>query len=303
MLCNNIILNIKKNNLIKKIFKVISLKPASEIYAKDILKNIKTIDFNKIDKIICEEVIFYSAIRKLFPNRKIIVRFHNLYMLIESNVKKYKKYVSMKMLYNYYSFSRLEQKIIKDDNCEKYYITNNDFEFANEYNYSINNKILKMNYTNKINKNNLYIDNNIDVKSFNTLIIFGSVFVGHLRPGVEYFIKEIYLKYELFKDYKLFIFGKNTEYYNKYKKYNIYGMGFYMGENLPLDGKGIFLVPDILGLGIKTKIMDLINNNVYALVTNEAMKGYENIKSNKIKVACIEDWHKEIRNFRNNLYS
>lgn len=271
----------KKNNIVKNMFR---FRPISELSTKEI--NNYALN-NYFQSIICDEVIFYKSIRKIFPQKDLIIRFHNFYSSIYENGKYLKCNLGLRLEYNVKAFSKLEKEILLDKNCFSYFITRDDYADAKKI-YNCNNiGILPMAITKEV------ISNQRAKNVGKRLIIYGSVMAAHTKIGVDYFIKNIYLKNDMQKNYQLFIIGAGTEIYSNIDK-NIFGLGFYKGDNLPFDGNGLFLVPDLLGLGIKTKIADLVLASAYILATKEAVKGYNIEKYNNVFVSDIDNWYKEI---------
>jgi len=271
----------KKHHIVKN---VLRFKPISELSAKEIINY----DLNdSFQGIVCDEVIFYRSVREIFPQKDLIIRFHNFYSSVYERAKHLKCNLGLKLEYNMEAFSKLEKEILLDKNCFSYFITQDDYEDAKKMYNCKNIGILPMASTKELNSNQR--SKNVGKR----LIIYGSVMATHTKIGVDYFIKNVYLKNDMQKYYQLFIIGAGTEIYCDKDK-NIFGLGFYKGDNLPFDGNGLFLVPDLLGLGIKTKIADLVLQSAYVLATKEAIKGYNIEKCNNVFVSDIDNWYEKI---------
>jgi len=271
----------KKDNLVRN---ALRFRPISELSAKEIYNYYLN---NYFQRIICDEVIFYKAAREVFPKKELIIRFHNFYSPIYEKARHLKCNLGLRLGYNVRAFPNLEKEILLDNKCFSFFITQDDYEDAKKM-YNCNNiGILPMSITKEV------ISNHGAKDVGKRLIIYGSVTAAHTKIGVDYFIRNVYLKNDMGKNYQLFIIGAGSEIYSNIDK-NIFGLGFYNGDNLPFDGNGLFLVPDLLGLGIKTKIGDLLLESAYILATKEAVKGYNLEKYNNIFVSDIDNWYKEI---------
>jgi hypothetical protein len=267
---------------------LLKMSPFSEVSADD-LKQLFTIpDF---EAIICGEVVFYRALRKLFPGRRMIVRLHNFYSLIPIKLKFRPVPIGLKYLYTIDSMSRLEREILSDPLCSCMFITEEEMNAGKLLQPKLECSVLPIAGLGSW-------PQGAENPETRKLIIFGSLMAPHTKTGVNYFIKRIFLGFHLCDRYELHLFGSGTETYDDPRR-DIYGHGFYKGSTLPFEGKGLFLVPDIYGLGIKMKINDLLSQGACVLATPEAMFGYPHQGLPNLHIADLGAWSDII----NDLYS
>ena len=74
------------------------------------------------DKIFCGDVCYYNAIRKLFPDKNIIVRFHNCFARIYDRKRITCRNVDFMYSVTLSNMYRLERKIMIDDKVPKIFI-------------------------------------------------------------------------------------------------------------------------------------------------------------------------------------
>ncbi len=127
------------------------------------------------------------------------------------------------------------------------------------------------------------------------LLFNGSLDYQPNIEAVNYIIENInpLLKKEKGYSYKIIICGKGlpASYHNleKYKEDNIIYAGFVEDINLYFLGADVFLNPVISGGGIKTKLVEALGNNLYAVSCKTGAYGVPEILTNK-KLTVTEDY-------------
>ena len=93
------------------------------------------------------------------------------------------------------------------------------------------------------------------------VIWFGGV-EAHKKSSVKWFLNDIWpeIKRKL-PDIEFHLWGNRTQKFDN-PSLNIYGHGFYSGNDLLQEGKGLFINPDIIGGGVKIKVKSLIEQGV-----------------------------------------
>lgn len=274
----------KKGRRLRALKNAFRLAPFSEVSSEEIAKKIADMSF---DRIICGEVIFYRALRKLFPDKELIVRYHNFYAILFYTIPMKSIKLSLKFLYTVVSSARLEKEILGDNNCLHYFITQEEASYAKIAAPGITAQALelRLDYSPQRRASG-------EFKKAN-LILFGSLLAAHTKVGVDFFIRNIYLRKNLHLKYDLHLFGKGTEQYTRAEK-RITGHGYYNGSGLPLDGNGLYLVPDLHGLGIKLKVADLLRYGATVLATPESLHGYPEAVREKVHVVDLCQWDSAI---------
>jgi hypothetical protein len=70
----------------------------------------------------------------------------------------------------------------------------------------------------------------------------------------------------------------------------VYGHGFRRENGLPFDGDGLFVIPDLLGGGIKIKTGDALADGRAFITTPFGMEGYEPAHDPNVLTADFESW-------------
>lgn len=135
------------------------------------------------------------------------------------------------------------------------------------------------------------------------LLFNGSLDYQPNIEAVNYIIENInpLLKEEKGFKYKIIICGKGlpASYNNleKYKEENIIYAGFVEDINLYFLGADVFLNPVISGGGIKTKLVEALGNNLYAVSCKTGAYGVpQKLTNNKLTVTEDYDWTGFVKN-------
>ena len=262
------------------------LRSGSEVEFNE-LEFLKNLNF---ESIFCGDVIFYKALRKLFPNKNLTVRFHNCFARILDRKRLLRIDLDVKFKLDLRLMYSLEKEIFLDKNVKKVFISNEDKDYyklmtgANDANVwgvdvDMENAVLKRK------------PNNFD----NKLIWFGGV-QSHKMKSVVWFIENVLpkIKKEV-PTVEFHLWGYKTTKLNN-PKLNIYGHGYYSGSEFPFRNNALYLNPDIIGGGVKVKLKTYLEEGISFITTPF---GYEGYKSDYIdNKYCIvkeqENWSETI---------
>lgn len=267
-----------KNMLLNKVSSEVN---ASELY---FLKE-KT-----FEKIHCDDVIFYRAIRKLFPKQKITVRFHNCFSRILVRKRLLGITLDYKFEINLRSMYQLEREIFMDENVYKIFISEEDKDYytlmtgSNDASvWGIDIDIDKM----KINRKRCFFDNK--------LIWVGGV-EAHKKKSVDWFIASVFPKIkDEIPSVEFHLWGNKTKQFNSPNS-NIYGHGFYEGKDLPMKNSGLFVNPDVIGGGVKIKLKTYFEEGVSFISSPFGFEGYDKelIDGQYCVIAELDKWAESI---------
>lgn len=272
---------------LKRYYNMLLIRTGSELLNSE-LRFLKTMNF---DKIHCDEVIFYRAIRSLFPNQYISVRFHNCYSRILERKKILKLRLNASFEFNLRAMQKLEFEIFRDKNIYKIFLSNED----KDYYTSMTGRTDASLWNFQLNLSEA-IKNRTPIDYENKIVYFGGV-ESHKKQSLLWFINYVLpqIKKEI-PEIQFYLWGRNTEQFNKPSE-NIFGYGFYSGEeNMPLKNKAIYINPDIIGMGVKLKLMSYYNNGVSFITTPFGFEGYtaEAIDDKYCIVSEIDTFGKDI---------
>lgn len=270
----DVMLHIKANDVILPKNKFFSLRSVLNILeGKDRTElPVNGLDFLKgleFDVIHCDEVIFYRALRRVFPKHQISLRLHNCF----SRIYDRKKMLGLSLDWKYETKLKnmyvLEREIFQDKNVYKIFISDEDRDYytsifgrysdSETWAYVPNQELVKQNRQK-------------DFALNHKLIWFGGV-ESHKAASIQWFINEVFpmIKKEI-NDVEFHLFGKNTERFN-IPQDKIFGYGFYKGEGLPMSNS-LYINPDIIGGGIKLKLMDLFEGGIPFISSPFGYEGY-----------------------------
>lgn len=282
---NDILILLPKLFSFKSALKIVQNRFHHEIDLED-LKMLKEFDFENIH---CDEVTFYPAIRKLFPDRKINLRLHNCFARIIERERVLGVKQDWRFEKKMKALSRLEINIFNDKNVHKIFISDEDRNYytlmtGNKSDSEVWNYIpLISNQTENTNK------------TITKLVWFGGV-EGHKTSSVIWFIEKVFpvIKKNI-PAVEFHLWGSQTTQFNNPTK-SIYGHGRYPSDNLPLKGEALYVNPDVIGGGIKIKLMTYFKEGVPFISTPFGFEGYKDdlIDNNFCYVEEMENWADKI---------
>ena len=246
--------------------KVLLNKVNCEVTAMEL----KKIDFdcNKVDSIFCGDVIFYRALRKIFPQKMITVRFHNCFGRIKDRIRLIDEPVNLKFKIQANAFYRLEKEIFKDTNTYKIFITKEDRDYYTS-NFGIESDSEVWAFVPDMNR---AIAKRND-KHKNKLVHFGGI-QSHKIDGLKWFVKDVFLPLrEKVPAIEFHLYGNGTESFDD-KVNGIYGHGFYKQDGLPDTDCGLYINPDLIGGGVKIKLMSYFEEGASFITTPFGYEGY-----------------------------
>lgn len=261
---NDFIIQRPKTISYKSIINTIKGTNRSELSADDL----SFLSDKKFDKIYCDEVIFFRALRKMYPDQLITVRLHNCFARIYDRLRLLGRRVDLKFMITLRNMYKLERYVFNDKNSFKIFISNEDRDYytshygktsdSSVFDYSVN---LQQALENRL---PLYLDNR--------LIWYGGV-ESHKKAAINWFIAEVLPKVRsTIPEIEFHLWGKNTTQFNNPSEM-VFGHGFFDGDGMP-SHSSLYVNPDIIGGGIKLKLMSLIESGVPVISSPFGFEGY-----------------------------
>lgn len=244
------------------------------------------LDVAAYDEIFIGDTVLLPLLSKSIREwRKVTIRFHNLYLrylLSGAPLRNPWSLAAFKLLVLSVIMAGVELRALRRDAKEFHFISLEDAEFASRF--------AKKNVARQH-----YCLDAIDpasprpVSSSRRLIWFGGV-QAHKKRGLELFISEVLPQLRRQDPRITFeLFGVGTEAYNSPDQ-GILGHGVFPGEGLPYDGDGIFVVPDVEGVGVKIKVRDLLRHGCWFVSTPEGVIGYQLCARKNVAIGRLYDW-------------
>lgn len=297
---DNIVLNTNEPNnsyyfnpvrlLSKKAIENIIKGRFSQEFSASELQFLSSYNFEEIH---CDEVIFYRAIRKLFPNKKITVRFHNLFYRILVREKLLKIKSDWRFEGKMQIVTKLEKEIFLDNNVYKIFITEEDGLFYKAITGRSDYEIWDFE------PNVLEIEKNRNAIQIKHILVWFGGIESHKTSSVKWFVNEIFPQIKAaYPDTELHLFGSKTESFDN-QSINVYGHGHYDGNDMPFKDTSLYINPDILGGGIKIKLLSYFNRGVPFITTPFGYEGYNKnlIDGKYCNVVNNSDWVDYIINY------
>ena len=224
-------------------------------------------DYN-FDTIHCDDVLFYKAIRSIFPHQQIRIRFHNCFSRIEVRNQFLKRDVGLRYKYALKIMKNLESEIFNDEEVYKIFISDEDRDF-----YTSTYGVFGDSETWSFNPNReLIAKNRHGFILKNKIVWFGGV-EAHKESSVRWFINNVFPQIKIhYPDMEFHLWGRNTKVFDSPKN-NIWGHGFFEGTGMPVED-ALYVNPDIIGGGVKMKLMTLMENGVPFISTPFGFEGY-----------------------------
>ena len=241
----------------------------------------------KFERIHCDEVIFYRALRNLYPHSKISVRFHNCYSRIYDRKKMIGQSLDWKYETKLKNMYRLEREIFQDKNVFKIFLSDEDRYYYTSIFGKTNDSET---WAFVPNKELIMTNRKVPIHFSRKLVWYGGV-ESHKKASVLWFINSIFPKVkEIISDVEFHLYGKNTEVFNSPQD-KVFGHGFYDGDGFPEEG-ALYINPDIIGGGVKLKLMSLFENGIPFISTPYGFEGYSSalIDNHYCHVVEIGQW-------------
>ena len=257
----DIVIN-RKIPIYKRIINVLKCRPSTELSASD-LSFLKGKVFNHIH---CDEIIFFHALRHYYPSQHIDVRLHNVF----ARILERKRIVGLPVdpLFHLilYLCRKSEREIFRDKNSRKIFISKEDMDYYTSM-FGKTSDAEVWPYIPHVKKEPLWKVNT------EKLVWFGGL-DAHKISSVQWFVDEVFLKLkEKHNNLELYLYGRGTERFND-EKNDIHGRGFYQGNDKWPLRNSLYINPDIIGGGIKLKLMSLLEDGIPFITTPFGFEGY-----------------------------
>lgn len=256
----------KTGNLSRRsVFNILSGRPRLEVGVGD-LKDLKGRSFKKIH---CDETTFFRALRNIFPNSHISVRFHNNFSRIYARMRQLRLKLDWKYTYTLKSMFEMERCIFEDKNSHKIFISDEDrYYYTSMYGVASDSETWPYYPNADLMRKNRKRELVLDKK----LVWFGGV-ESHKYSSVKWFIDEVYPQLlRKIPELEFHLWGSKTSDFNAPKR-NIFGHGYYDGDDMPLKN-ALYINPDIIGGGIKMKLLTLFENGIPFISSPFGFEGY-----------------------------
>lgn len=209
------------------------------------------------DKIFCGDVCYYNAIRSLFPNKEITVRFHNCFARILDRKKIICRHLDLMYSITLSNMYRLERTILNDPNVHKIFISEEDRTY-----YTLHfGRFQDSSIWQVLPSKEKMQSNHTDLTLNPVLVWFGGV-DSHKKASVDWFVEYVYCKVRKeIPEIQFHLYGANTDKFDC-PELGIYGHGYYKGkDHMPIKN-ALYINPDIIGGGVKMKLITYFENGV-----------------------------------------
>lgn len=261
---NDVVLPRPSRFAISRAIKVLQNRVNCEVTARDL----KKLNLEQADSIFCGEVIFYRALRELFPSKRIVVRFHNCFARILDRIQLIDKKLNLKFRIQLRAYYQLEKAIFQDDNVYKIFISEED----RDYYCSMFGKYSDSEVWGFMPDMKKAASNRIDSKK-TKLIHFGGL-QSHKIDSMKWFINDVFKPLHIKNpSVEFHLWGAGTDSFN-FPEEGVFGHGFYKGNELPFVKDGLYVNPDLVGGGVKIKLMDYFEKGASFITTPYGYEGY-----------------------------
>ncbi len=233
------------------------------------------------ESIFCGDVTLYRAVKGLFPDQPITVRFHNYWTMIRTRCGLLNYRLGWLLRYRLYASTRIEMEALADPCVHPIFITDREQQFFRLLNsnrpsdcWSVDLKTTPYRFV---------------LPSKRNVIWFGGT-SPHTRCGIVHFVRHTFpeLKKRM-PDVQFHLFGRGTQKFDN-PDAQVFGHGYFQGNGMPMAGEGLFINPDLMGGGIKVKVSNMINSSSPFITTHFGAEGYELPDSPHVIAAQIEQW-------------
>ena len=274
----------------RRICNLLRNRPSHELSTKT-FTFLRNCDF---DEIHCDDTTFFCTLRKLFPDKHINVRFHNSYARIEDRRRLLRIPLGKKIRLVLKAYFRLERDIMNDRNSTKIVLTDEDREYyCAHFGITSDSYVWPgMEYEKLCALKHRCTLGNID-----RLVWFGGI-ESHKSGSVKWFIERVFPALRMrFPDLTFHLYGARTEQFDDQAN-SIFGHGFYKGEGTPDQGRSLYVNPDIIGSGIKLKLLTYMKAGVPFITTPFGFEGYPKELADAYCIVSEQDhWVRDIAKF------
>ncbi len=241
--------------------------------------------------------INYFGIQNYFVFKDVKLRLHNVYLKIYNNLSKFdfsKEY--LKFYYEVLIGCTLEKSVIrysKNNKIDILCISEQERDFLINK-FSLKASVLKIPFDCKIS------EGQINKFHWDNRIVWLGGLSSHKLLCMKYFEKNIYpeLKGNI-KNLRFELYGKGTEKFSM-PDMDVFGYGFIDNFDFKSFSNSIFINPDLVGGGVKLKILSLVQNNVFFLTTHLGSEGFNKDElGSRVIIDDIENWKSILNSFKN----
>ena len=270
----------------KRFLNIIQGRLSCEFTAHD-LRGIK-LPMNP-SSVFCGDIHFYRVLRQFYPQKEIMVRFHNCYTRISKRIELLaNSNPNIKFKINLFGNRRLEKQIFNDNKVKKIFISEEDRDFyvsmMGKYNDSEVWGVIPD--FEKVKKNRVKVDHPTKI------VWFGGI-QAHKADSVRWFIEKVFTPLQLkYTKIEFHLFGSGTSAYNDPDKL-VYGHGRYQGDGMPFKSEGIFINPDLTGGGVKIKLKQYFEEGVTFITNPFGYEGYSHDWIDNEYCYCVQldEWY------------
>lgn len=223
----------------------------------------------KFDFIHCDEVIFYRALKEMFPDTPMDVRFHNCFSRIYFRNKVIQKDLDLQYRITLRCELNTERLIFNDRTVRKIFISDEDRDFYTSM-CGVYSDSEVWPYVPDMQK---AYANRIETRNCRNLVWFGGI-NSHKACSVKWFCDDVFPKIkQIIPDVQLHLYGSGTTLYNN-PSVDIFGHGFYNGTDIVPMRNALYINPDVIGGGIKLKLQTYIEAGVPFISSYFGFEGY-----------------------------
>ena len=265
---------------LKRVVNLALLRTFTEVFAHELQPHVQGTRWHSV---FCGEVTFYRALRALLPDQRLTVRFHNYFTLaaVRQSARRYP--IGAHFAAQLRLFSRLEREIAADPLVDPIFI--NPMERA----------LFQLQWPGRsaevwgIGEPSQTPTGSPRTARF---LYLGST-SGHQAFGLRLFIDRVLpaVRRQL-GPVKFHLWGAGTERFDDPRR-GVHGYGFRRETALPFDGDGLFVIPDLLGGGIKVKTGDALAEGRAFITTPFGLEGYSPNPDPNLIVADFDTWASE----------
>ena len=238
-------------------------------------------------EIFCGDVIFYKALRAMFPGRLMTVRLHNYFTLARIRRVARRIPVDLHFRLTLELTSRLERQIMQDQLVSPIFINPEE------------QRLFRLAWPGRASE--LWP---VDCKPSNEvshprrarLIYFGGT-GSHQACGLRRFINSnLDGLRSRHPGLELHLWGDGTERFHGPSN-GVHGHGRWHGDGVPDGGDGLFVIPDLLGGGVKVKTGDALSRGLPFITTPFGAEGYSFNPERGRMVAELDEWNPMIESY------
>lgn len=264
-------------------------RPTAELPLPEFRRAMAATGATGFDSVFCGDTVLYRAAKALFTRHPMIVRFHNLFTMAKVRLEMQGYHAQPILRYNLAASARLEREILRDRNARCIFITAEEERFAKMLFPRLKSQVWPI--------HSIWEDlSRPPVPPKTRRLVFLGSLAYHTAVGVEFFIRRTFpqLRARLPR-LEVFIYGGPHRYHRPAD--GVHCPGRYEGEGYPFGGDALFIVPDLLGGGIKVKVGDMLAARISFISTPFGVEGYTLPASPDILVKEIDDWPESIERY------